>query len=58
MAGFVGDVHDGIAQMRLLASGARLAMVGTKAIATLSTGHLNARSTPSTACRAATSARS
>jgi len=37
----VGDVHDGIAQMFLIIENARM-MVGTKAIATLSTGYLNA----------------
>ena len=37
----VGGVHDGIAQMFLSIEGARM-MVGTKAIATLSTGYLNA----------------
>jgi len=37
----VGDVHDGIAQMFHVIEGARM-MVGTKAIATLSTGYLNA----------------
>ncbi len=37
----LGDVHDGIAQMFLVIEGARM-MVGTKAIATLSTGYLNA----------------
>lgn len=37
----VGDVHDGIAQMFLIIEYARM-MVGTKAIATLSTGYLNA----------------
>ncbi|SHN46893.1 acyl-CoA dehydrogenase [Cryptosporangium aurantiacum] len=37
----VGDVHDGIRQMFLIIEGARM-MVGTKAIATLSTGYLNA----------------
>ncbi|MEP6598167.1 MAG: acyl-CoA dehydrogenase [Actinomycetota bacterium] len=37
----VGDVHDGIAQMFQLIEHARM-MVGTKAIATLSTGYLNA----------------
>ncbi len=38
----VGDVHDGIAQMFQVIEHARM-MVGTKAIATLSTGYLNAR---------------
>ncbi len=38
----LGDVHDGIAQMFLIIENARM-MVGTKAIATLSTGYLNAR---------------
>ncbi len=37
----VGDVHDGIAQMFHVIEYARM-MVGTKAIATLSTGYLNA----------------
>jgi alkylation response protein AidB-like acyl-CoA dehydrogenase len=37
----LGDVHDGIAQMFHVIEGARL-MVGTKAIATLSSGYLNA----------------
>jgi alkylation response protein AidB-like acyl-CoA dehydrogenase len=37
----VGEVHDGIAQMFHVIEGARM-MVGTKAIATLSTGYLNA----------------
>jgi alkylation response protein AidB-like acyl-CoA dehydrogenase len=37
----VGDVHDGIAQMFQVIEFARM-MVGTKAIATLSTGYLNA----------------
>ena len=37
----VGDVHDGIAQMFLVIEYARM-MVGTKAIAALSTGYLNA----------------
>ena len=37
----VGDVHDGIAQMFQVIEMARM-MVGTKAIATLSTGYLNA----------------
>lgn len=37
----VGDVHDGIAQMFKIIQFARM-MVGTKAIATLSTGYLNA----------------
>jgi alkylation response protein AidB-like acyl-CoA dehydrogenase len=37
----VGDVHDGIAQMFEVIEQARM-MVGTKAIATLSTGYLNA----------------
>jgi alkylation response protein AidB-like acyl-CoA dehydrogenase len=36
----VGDVHDGIAQMFQIIEYARM-MVGTKAIATLSTGYLN-----------------
>src|SRR5206468_8430691 len=34
----VGDVHDGIAQMFMVIENARM-MVGTKAIATLSTGY-------------------
>ncbi|HET7303075.1 MAG TPA: acyl-CoA dehydrogenase [Segeticoccus sp.] len=37
----LGDVHDGIAQMFRVIEHARM-MVGTKAIATLSTGYLNA----------------
>ncbi len=37
----VGEVHDGIAQMFRVIENARM-MVGTKAIATLSTGYLNA----------------
>jgi len=37
----VGDAHDGIAQMFKVIEHARM-MVGTKAIATLSTGYLNA----------------
>src|SRR5213076_1814722 len=37
----VGEVHDGIAQMFHIIEYARM-MVGTKAIATLSTGYLNA----------------
>ncbi|MDQ1706514.1 MAG: hypothetical protein QOF18_2880 [Frankiaceae bacterium] len=37
----VGEVHDGIAQMFQVIESARM-MVGTKAIATLSTGYLNA----------------
>jgi alkylation response protein AidB-like acyl-CoA dehydrogenase len=37
----LGDVHDGIAQMFHIIEYARM-MVGTKAIATLSTGYLNA----------------
>ncbi|QDP94615.1 acyl-CoA dehydrogenase [Microlunatus elymi] len=37
----LGDVHDGIAQMFQVIEDARM-MVGTKAIATLSTGYLNA----------------
>jgi alkylation response protein AidB-like acyl-CoA dehydrogenase len=37
----VGEVHDGIAQMFQIIEYARM-MVGTKAIATLSTGYLNA----------------
>src|SRR6202043_1344461 len=37
----VGDVHDGIRQMFLIIAEARM-LVGTKAIATLSTGYLNA----------------
>ncbi len=37
----LGDVHDGIAQMFHVIEDARM-MVGTKAIATLSTGYLNA----------------
>jgi alkylation response protein AidB-like acyl-CoA dehydrogenase len=37
----IGDVHDGIRQMFMVIENARM-MVGTKAIATLSTGYLNA----------------
>jgi alkylation response protein AidB-like acyl-CoA dehydrogenase len=37
----VGDVHDGIRQIFMIIEHARM-MVGTKAIATLSTGYLNA----------------
>ncbi len=37
----LGEVHDGIAQMFKIIESARM-MVGTKAIATLSTGYLNA----------------
>ncbi|MFI9504892.1 acyl-CoA dehydrogenase [Nocardia sp. NPDC052566] len=37
----VGERHDGIAQMFQIIQGARM-MVGTKAVATLSTGYLNA----------------
>src|SRR5690242_3054858 len=37
----IGDTHDGIRQMFLIIEAARM-MVGTKAIATLSTGYLNA----------------
>jgi len=37
----IGDVHDGIRQMFMIIEHARM-MVGTKAIATLSTGYLNA----------------
>src|SRR6185312_11724121 len=37
----LGEVHDGIAQMFRVIEFARM-MVGTKAIATLSTGYLNA----------------
>jgi alkylation response protein AidB-like acyl-CoA dehydrogenase len=37
----LGDVHDGIAQMFQVIENARM-MVGTKAMATLSTGYLNA----------------
>ncbi|GMA87218.1 hypothetical protein GCM10025868_24680 [Angustibacter aerolatus] len=38
----LGEVHDGIAQMFKIIEFARM-MVGTKAIATLSAGYLNAR---------------
>ena len=41
MGWLVGDVHEGIAQMFDVIEFARM-MVGTKAIATLSTGYLNA----------------
>ena len=37
----LGEVHDGIAQMFQVIENARM-MVGSKAIATLSTGYLNA----------------
>jgi len=37
----IGDTHDGIRQMFMIIEAARM-MVGTKAIATLSTGYLNA----------------
>ncbi|MFJ2033926.1 acyl-CoA dehydrogenase [Streptosporangium sp. NPDC087985] len=37
----IGDVHEGIKQMFMIIENARM-MVGTKAIATLSTGYLNA----------------
>jgi alkylation response protein AidB-like acyl-CoA dehydrogenase len=37
----IGDTHDGIRQMFVIIEAARM-MVGTKAIATLSTGYLNA----------------
>src|SRR5215831_1204845 len=37
----IGDTHDGIRQMFVIIENARM-MVGTKAIATLSTGYLNA----------------
>jgi alkylation response protein AidB-like acyl-CoA dehydrogenase len=37
----IGDVHDGIRQMFMIIESARM-MVGTKAIAALSTGYLNA----------------
>jgi alkylation response protein AidB-like acyl-CoA dehydrogenase len=40
-AWLLGDVHDGIAQMFQIIENARM-MVGTKAMATLSTGYLNA----------------
>jgi len=41
VATLLGDVHNGIAQMFKIIEAARM-MVGTKAIATLSTGYLNA----------------
>src|ERR1700683_4466406 len=41
MGTLVGGVHDGIRQMFLVIENARM-LVGTKAIATLSTGYLNA----------------
>ena len=41
MGCLLGEVHDGIAQMFQVIENARM-MVGTKAIATLSTGYLNA----------------
>ena len=50
----VGDTHDGIRQMFMIIEHARM-MVGTKAIATLSTGYLTRWSTPRPGCRAPTS---
>ena len=52
----VGDVHDGIRQMFMIIEHARM-MVGTKAIATLSTGYLNALDFARTGSRAPTSPR-
>ena len=49
----VGDVHDGIRQMFMIIEFARM-MVGTKAIAALSTGYLNALDYAKTGCRART----
>ncbi|TAM85894.1 MAG: acyl-CoA dehydrogenase [Jatrophihabitans sp.] len=53
----VGDVHDGIAQMFQVIEHARM-MVGTKAIATLSTGYLNALDYARTRVQSADLARS
>ena len=50
----VGGVHDGIRQMFMIIEYARM-MVGTKAIATLSTGYLNALDYAKSGCRAASS---
>ncbi len=52
----LGEVHDGIAQMFQVIENARM-LVGSKAIATLSTGYLNALDTPRPGCRARTSPR-
>jgi alkylation response protein AidB-like acyl-CoA dehydrogenase len=52
----VGEVHEGIAQMFKVIEYARM-MVGTKAIATLSTGYLNALDYAKSASRAPTSPR-
>jgi len=52
----LGDVHDGIAQMFKVIEYARM-MVGTKAIATLSTGYLNALEYARRAYRVRTSRR-
>jgi alkylation response protein AidB-like acyl-CoA dehydrogenase len=49
----LGEVHDGIAQMFQVIENARM-MVGTKAIATLSTGISMRSTTPSSGCRAPT----
>ena len=49
----VGDEHDGIAQMFNVIEYARM-LVGTKAIATLSTGYLNALDYAKGASRAPT----
>jgi len=53
----LGDVHNGIAQMFTIIEGARM-MVGTKAIATLSTGYLNALEYAKTRIQGADLARS
>ena len=47
----LGEAHNGIAQMFQVIEHARM-LVGTKAIATLSTGYLNALDTPRSGCRA------
>ena len=52
----LGEVHDGIAQMFQVIENARM-MVGTKAIATLSTGYLNALDYAKERVRAPTSPR-
>ncbi|MEO9321919.1 acyl-CoA dehydrogenase [Nocardioides sp. C4-1] len=53
----LGEVHDGIAQMFQVIENARM-MVGTKAIATLSTGYLNALEFAKTRVQGADLARS
>lgn len=52
----LGEKHDGIRQMFMIIEYARM-MVGTKAIATLSTGYLNALEYARTGCRVPTSSR-